>query len=95
MDSERGWCPPALSICFVNVPDQFVGPLGNLANGIDLSIPVGLGLAALLYPALLFVFPEPADAFGPDGPRFVPAGPAADIPITSVDKPEISQPQRK
>ncbi|MCP9272412.1 purine-cytosine permease family protein [Mycolicibacterium arenosum] len=75
----------ALSICFVNVPDQFVGPLGDLANGIDLSIPVGLGVAAVLYPVLLFLFPEPADAFGPDGPRFAPAGPAAGTPITSVD----------
>jgi purine-cytosine permease-like protein len=75
----------ALSICFVNVPGQFVGPLGDLANGIDLSIPVGLGLAAVLYPVLLFLFPEPRDAFGPDGPRFVPAGAPAGIPITSLD----------
>ncbi|KWX22303.1 nitrate reductase [Mycolicibacterium wolinskyi] len=78
----------ALSICFVNLPDQFVGPLGNLAAGIDLSIPVGLGLAAILYPALLWAFPEPRDAFGPDGPRGVPAGAPADIPIVSDDKPE-------
>jgi purine-cytosine permease-like protein len=79
-----GWiAPAALSICFVNVPGQFVGPLGDLANGVDLSIPVGLGVAALLYPALLLLFPEPADAFGPHGPRFVPAGPAADNPIVS------------
>ena len=63
----------ALSICFVNIPGQFVGPFGNLANGIDLSIPVGLGLAAVLYPVLLWAFPEPADAFGPDGPRGVPS----------------------
>ncbi|MCV7173012.1 MULTISPECIES: purine-cytosine permease family protein [Mycolicibacterium] len=75
----------AMSICFVNLPGQFVGPLGDLAGGIDLSIPVGLGLAAVLYPALLRLFPEPADAFGPDGPRFFPAGPAAGIPITTVD----------
>jgi purine-cytosine permease-like protein len=80
----------ALSICFVNLPNQFVGPLGNLAEGIDLSIPVGLGVAAVLYPLLLFVAPEPVDAFGPDGPRFVPAGPAAEIPITTVDKPGIT-----
>ena len=75
----------ALSICFVNIPGQFVGPFGNLANGIDLSIPVGLGLAAVLYPVLLWAFPEPADAFGPDGPRCVPIGPAANTPITSMD----------
>ncbi len=75
----------ALSICFVNLPGQFVGPLGNLASGIDLSIPVGLGLAAVLYPALLWAFPEPRDAFGPDGPRAVPAGPPANTPIVSED----------
>jgi purine-cytosine permease-like protein len=75
--------PAALSICFVNLPGQFVGPLGDLANGIDLSIPVGIGLAAVLYPALLFLFPEPADAFGPEGPRVVPAGPAAATPIVT------------
>ncbi|PRC47434.1 nitrate reductase, partial [Mycobacterium sp. ITM-2017-0098] len=80
----------ALSLCFVNLPGQFVGPLGDLASGIDLSIPVGLGLAAVLYPVLLFAFPEPADAFGPDGPRLVPAGRAANIPITTVDEPGIT-----
>lgn len=74
----------ALSICFVNLPLQFIGPLGTLAAGIDLSIPVGLGLAAVLYPALLYAFPEPADAFGPLGPRMVPAGPPADVPITAI-----------
>jgi purine-cytosine permease-like protein len=84
------WVASAVfSICFVNIPGQFVGPLGNLANGIDLSIPVGLGLAAVLYPALLWLLPEPADAFGPDGARAVPVGPAANTPIVSADKPEI------
>ncbi|TRW86147.1 cytosine permease [Mycolicibacterium sp. 018/SC-01/001] len=72
-----------LSICFVNSPGQFVGPLGDLAAGVDLSIPVGLGLAAVLYPLALRLFPEPADVFGPEGPRLVPAGPAANTPITS------------
>jgi len=51
---------------------------------------VGLGLAAVLYPVLLFALPEPADAFGPDGPRFVPAGPAANTPIMSMDGPETA-----
>jgi purine-cytosine permease-like protein len=77
-----GWLVPAvIAICFVNLPGQFVGPLGDLANGVDLSIPLGLGIAAVLYPTLLFVFPEPRDAFGPDGPRVVPAGPDAKSPI--------------
>jgi hypothetical protein len=64
----------------------------NLANGIDLSIPVGLGLAAVLYPALLWAFPEPADAFGPDGPRAVPAGPPANTPIVSTNSDEPTAP---
>ena len=88
MASAPGWSRPALSSASSTCPASSSGPLGDLANGIDLSIPVGLGLAAVLYPVLLFVFPEPADAFGPDGPRFVPAGPAADIPITTVDEPD-------
>ncbi len=44
------------------------------------SIPVGLGLAAVLYPALLWVFPEPADAFGPDGPRVRAGRPCSEHP---------------
>lgn len=78
----------AMSICFVNLPGQFVGPFGNLAAGIDLSIPVGLGIAAVLYPVLLFAFPEPRDAFGPHGPRLVPTGAPANSPITSIDTPD-------
>ncbi|NKX52895.1 cytosine permease, partial [Arthrobacter deserti] len=72
-----------LGLMFVNIPGQFVGALGNLAGGVDLSIPVSIGLAAVLYPLVLRVFPEPADAFGPQGPRFVPAGPARNVPISS------------
>ncbi len=36
-------------------------------------------------PPLLWAFPDPRDAFGPDVPRAVPAGPAANTPITSED----------
>ncbi|WP_299562600.1 cytosine permease [uncultured Mycolicibacterium sp.] len=91
---NHGWNPRGLaawvvsavtSLCFVNLPGQFVGPLGELAGGVDLSIPVGLGLAAVLYPALLWLFPEPGDVFGPAGPRGVPAGPPANIPIVSSE----------
>ena len=69
------WFPSAaLGLCFVNVPDQFVGPLGRLAAGIDLSIPVTMGAAAFFYLAALNLFPEPATVFGPLGPRWVRAG---------------------
>ncbi|TBV11758.1 purine-cytosine permease family protein [Stutzerimonas kirkiae] len=62
------WLPSAaIGLCFVNLPGQFVGPLGELAGGIDISLPITLGLAALLYLTLLRSFPEPASVYGPRG----------------------------
>jgi len=64
------WIPSALlGLAFVNLPGQFVGPLGGLAGGIDLSLPFSLGSAALLYLTLLLLFPEPAAVYGPAGAR--------------------------
>ncbi|OFI38881.1 nitrate reductase [Arthrobacter sp. SW1] len=77
-----------MGILFVNVPGQFVGALGNLAAGVDLSIPVSIGIAAVLYPLALWFFPEPADAFGPEGPRFIRASAPKNIPIVA-DKAEL------
>ena len=77
----------AVGLCFVNLPGQYVGPLADLAGDVDVSIPLVLGLAAVLYLALLFAFPEPRDAFGPEGPRLVPAGPPANIPMTPIGGP--------
>ncbi|QTF06785.1 cytosine permease [Brenneria izadpanahii] len=68
------WIPSAgAGLCLVNIPGQFVGPFGDLAGGIDVSLPVTLGLAALLYLALLRAFPEPAAVHGPYDFRW-PAG---------------------
>ncbi|WP_122509866.1 purine-cytosine permease family protein [Pseudomonas viridiflava] len=62
------WIPSAATgLCFVNLPGQFVGPLGELAGGIDISLPITLGLATLLYLTLLRTFPEPAGVYGPKG----------------------------
>ena len=63
--SMGAWIPSALvGMCFVNLPGQFVGPLGDLAGGIDISLPVTLGLAAVIYLAMLKLFPEPAAVYG-------------------------------
>jgi purine-cytosine permease-like protein len=63
--SMGAWIPSALvGLCFVNLPAQFVGPLGDLAGGIDISLPVTLGLAAVIYLAMLKLFPEPAAVYG-------------------------------
>jgi purine-cytosine permease-like protein len=60
------WIPSAITgLLFVNLPGQFVGLLGGLAGGIDISLPITLGLAALLYIVLLRLFPEPIDVYGP------------------------------
>ncbi|OPF80222.1 nitrate reductase [Streptomyces antioxidans] len=72
-----------LALLFVNVPGQFVGPLGELADGADISLPVGLATASLLYLALLWLFPEPREVYGPEGPRLVRASDASVPPITT------------
>ncbi|MEU8250395.1 cytosine permease [Nonomuraea sp. NPDC048916] len=70
-----------MALMFVNLPGQFVGPLGDLAGGVDISLPVGLGVAAVLYLTLLAVFPEPREVHGPAGPRLVRA---ADTPVPPI-----------
>jgi hypothetical protein len=53
---------------------------------VDLSIPVSIGLATILYPVVLWLFPEPADAFGPAGPRFVRAAAPKNVAIVDEKK---------
>jgi purine-cytosine permease-like protein len=66
------WLPSAaVGLCFVNVPNQFVGPLGHLAGGVDVSIPITMVMAAALYLAALNLYPEDRALFGPQGPRWV------------------------
>jgi hypothetical protein len=52
------------------------------------SLPVSLGLAAIIYLALLFAFPEPRYAYGPEGPRWVPVKDDEMTPVT--DDPRAS-----
>ena len=42
-----------VGVLFTNIPGQFVGPLGELANGIDISLPLSLAVAAVLFLTLL------------------------------------------
>ncbi len=53
----------------MNLPGQFVGPLGEMAGGIDISLPVTLGLASVVYLVLLKVFPEASAVYGPNDLR--------------------------
>lgn len=71
------WIPAAiLGLLFANYPPLIEGPFRNVAGGIDISLPVSIGTAALAYFALIRWFPEPRYVFGPDGPRGVPAAEA-------------------
>jgi len=73
------WVPSAIvALLFVNLPDQFEGPLRNTAEkigieklaGVDLSLLVAIVLPAILYVVFLALFPEPRTVFGPEGPRW-------------------------
>ena len=45
----------------------------NAAGGVDISLPVTIATAAVLYLVLLFAVPEPRYVFDPAGPLLVPA----------------------
>lgn len=74
-----------LALMTVNIPDHFVGWLGNLAGGVDVSLLVALILPAILYPLFLYLYPDPKAVFGPAGPRFVPAIDRPISPIVDAD----------
>lgn len=77
-----GWLLPAfLALSMVNMPGHFVGWLGRHTGNLDLSLLAALLLPTLLYPALLYLYPEPRAVFGPLGPRGVPS---VDRPIAPV-----------
>ena len=89
---HRGWnwrgmaawlLSAAVALLFVNSPGQVVGPFGDLAGGVDISLPLSLVLAAVSYLLLLRAFPEPRAVFGPHGPRWVPSAPTPVPPIVT------------
>ncbi len=84
------WIPAAvLGLMFANYPPLIEGPFRNSAGGVDISLPVTLGVAAVVYLALLIVVPEPRYVFGPDGSRLVPTG-GGETPPPIHDDPRAS-----
>ncbi|WP_433363692.1 purine-cytosine permease family protein [Actinoplanes sp. CA-142083] len=76
------WIPSAIAgLLFANYPPLIEGPFRNVAGGVDISLLVSIGTAAVAYVCLIVVFPEPRYVFGPDGPRGVPStdGPMPEI----------------
>jgi purine-cytosine permease-like protein len=79
---RAGWNIPGITawllsatfaLLTVNMPGHYVGWLGHVAGDLDVSLIAALGVPALIYPALLYLFPEPRAVFGPKGPRGVPS----------------------
>jgi purine-cytosine permease-like protein len=83
------WVSAAIGVVFTNIPGQFVGPLGDLAGGVDISLPLSLVTAAVLYLGLLAAFPEPRGAYGPEGARLVRT---ADTPVPPITGPGAEDP---
>ncbi|WP_437043894.1 purine-cytosine permease family protein [Streptomyces sp. enrichment culture] len=78
------WVSALLGVLFTNIPGQFVGPLGDLANGLDIGLPVSLAAAAVLFLTLLRLFPEPRAVYGPEGARLART---ADVPVPPITGP--------
>jgi purine-cytosine permease-like protein len=74
-----------VGLCFANVPPLLTGPFADVAGGVDISLLVTLGVAAVLYVGLLVAVPEPAYVFPAEGPRLVPSRPA-ELPPVVVDE---------
>jgi len=79
------WIPGAVAgLMFANYPPLIEGPFRNaVGGGIDISLPVAIGVAAVIYVVLLYVVPEPRYVFGPQGPRWVPAAEGAEPPVVA------------
>ncbi|MEW2283918.1 cytosine permease [Streptomyces sp. NPDC047841] len=78
------WVSALIGVLFTNIPGQFVGPLGDLAHGVDISLPLSLATAAVLFLALLWLFPEPRAAYGPEGARLVRT---VEVPVPPITGP--------
>ena len=79
------WIPAAIvGLLFANYPPLIEGPFRDAAGGVDISLPVTIGTAAVLYLVLLVAAPEPRYVFGPAGPRLVPAA-AGEAPAVEDD----------
>ncbi|MEJ3652971.1 cytosine permease [Actinomycetes bacterium KLBMP 9759] len=79
------WLVAATSgLLFTNISGQFVGPLGDLAGGIDIGLPLSMTVAAALHLALLALYPEPRGVYGPAGPWLVRATDRPTPPITGA-----------
>jgi purine-cytosine permease-like protein len=72
-----------LGLQFAYYPPVIEGMWNGVAGGVDLSLIVAIGSAAILYLGALIIFPEPDYVYGPKGPRLVPSRKTAVPEITA------------
>lgn len=90
------WVPAAVAgLLFANYPPLIEGPFRNAAGGVDLSLPVALGLAAVLYLAALYAYPEPRYVFGPQGPRWIPTVDAVEPDVVDDHRASVHRARRR
>ena len=82
----------AIALLTVNIPGHFVGWLGELAGGLDISLLAALILPAILYPMCLNLFPEPRAIYGSGGSRFVPTTDTQLAPIVDSRRATMNTP---
>lgn len=80
------WVAAVVGVLFTNIPGQFVGPLGGVANGVDISLPLSLVVAAALFLSLLRLFPEPRAVYGPQGARLART---VDVAVPEITGPGV------
>jgi len=70
-----------LGLQFAYFPPVIEGALSGVAGGVDLSLPVAIVTAAVLYIGALIIFPEPKAVFPPEGARLARERDTAIMPV--------------
>ncbi len=84
------WIPAALTgLACVNLPGQFVAPLGHIFGELDASVPIALFLGGSLYLIFLNLFPEPGAVYGPRGARLIRRSDAMPAQRSDQGKPTL------
>lgn len=78
------WVAALIGVLFTDIPGQSVGPLGDLANGVDISLPLSLAVATVPFLTLLRLFPEPRAVYGPQGARLART---VEVPVPPISEP--------
>jgi len=69
-----------VGIFFLNT-GWYIGPMAKLLGGADIGLIVSPLVGAITYIILLYLFPEPEDAFGPEGALFKSSGVKGHEPV--------------